>query len=80
MDICTQTDDGEVCAYQAAMLDTATLISSTYVYDDAPVTPLPLGQEQGCQVGKAVHRVFSVAEDFSVADVEIGLRIPIATT
>ncbi len=72
VDIC---DENDVCERREVVVTESTLPQTVHVYDDVPAVALPLGAEQGCQSGNEIHRVFSVAEAFTVVDVEIGLSI-----
>ena len=48
---------------------------STFIYDDTPTAPIPIKLDTECFSSGMITRTFTVDEDFTVGDVNIGLNI-----
>ncbi len=75
VEVCTVTGTGEDCTPAAVTLPTGATLQQSYQYDDQPETPLAVGSANGCTDGTPVTRSFSVAENVTVAEVELGLML-----
>jgi uncharacterized repeat protein (TIGR01451 family) len=71
VEVCT----GDDCTTVDALLDTDAVSSTTYVYEDVPVTPVPINAGTACAEGKLIVRSFNVTEDFTVGEVAVGLNL-----
>ncbi|MBP7689604.1 MAG: proprotein convertase P-domain-containing protein, partial [Thermoflexales bacterium] len=56
-------------------LDQTSLPKTTFVYDDVPATPQALDFKSRCYGGGEIQRTFTVADAFTVADIDVGLNI-----
>ncbi|MEM7316496.1 MAG: proprotein convertase P-domain-containing protein, partial [Planctomycetota bacterium] len=75
VEVCEVTANGESCAIVDVTIDRTTLPTSTVRYADIPANPVALGAREQCYGGSELSRIFTVAEQFTVADVAFGLTV-----
>lgn len=67
-----QDDD---CNENNLLVDPTTLPDNEYTYTDQPATPLAVGASTQCDTASEVVRTFNVEDEFTVAEVAIGLTV-----
>ncbi|MGC9400243.1 MAG: LamG-like jellyroll fold domain-containing protein [Anaerolineae bacterium] len=67
--------DDNACDIIPVIMDTGTVSSTVYTYDDVPETPLPIDASTPCVGGSLIVRTFDVAEAFTVGEVALGLNL-----
>ncbi len=75
VEACRSAGGVETCSPVPFTRDAATTPQTTFVYDDVPATPLPMGALTPCDPGGTLIRTFAVKESFAVAGVEVGLNV-----
>ena len=73
VDVCQTIDGQEAC--QSANVTTTPISETTYIYKEQPETPITIDSAAACKSGNEIVRTFTVEEDFTVANVEVGLNI-----
>ncbi len=66
--------DGQACQRGEVVLEPGTVPQTTFVYDDVPSAPVPIGGANSCFDGTPIVRTFVVSDSFSVADVNFGFN------
>ncbi len=66
--------DGQGCERGEVFLDPGTVLQTTFIYEDVPGAPIPLGSANGCQDGTPIQRTFVVSDSFIVSDVNFGFN------
>ncbi len=74
VEVCDSSQATANCQPAQLTLDPATITRETYSYTDTPATPLDFGSTTACGTS-ALTRTFTVADSFTVADLDVGLLI-----
>lgn len=75
VEVCRESAGGEACLPVQFQTNAGTIPQTTFIYEDIPAAPLPLGAAQACEPGQARIRTFYVEDSLTVAGLSVGLNL-----